>query len=95
MIDKERQPLSTAHPADSSTLPTYMLIFFVLGLVGFGAHGLGDGPEALIIAIVVSAVFFTCFLILFAVYWTGYLMKGHAVWQAGRRSESGGSTGGE
>ncbi|MEU8260457.1 hypothetical protein AB0C02_07535 [Micromonospora sp. NPDC048999] len=78
------------HPADSSTLPIYMAIFLVLGLVGFAAHGLGDGAEALIIASIVSKVFFACFLILFAVYWIGYLLKGHAIWQAERRAESDG-----
>ncbi|MFF0175688.1 hypothetical protein [Micromonospora profundi] len=34
------------HPADSSTLPIYMGVFFVLGLVAFAAHGLADGGEA-------------------------------------------------
>ncbi|MBY8871652.1 hypothetical protein K7640_07315 [Micromonospora sp. PLK6-60] len=96
MIDKDphtpRLP-RVPHPADSPALPTYMLIFFVLGLAGFAAHGLGDGREALIIAIIVSAVFFACFLILFAVYWTGYLLKGHAVWQAERRAGADGAAG--
>ncbi len=65
-----------------------MVIFFVLGLAAFATHGLADGPEAIIIAGIVSKVFFACFLILFAVYWTGYLLKGHAVWQAERQVES-------
>lgn len=59
-----------------------MVLFFVLGLVGFAAHGMADGREGLIFASIVSGVFFACFLILFAIYWIGYLLKGHAIWQA-------------
>ncbi|MBQ1013081.1 hypothetical protein KBX53_19385 [Micromonospora sp. M51] len=84
-------PSRSSHPADSSTLPLYMVLFFVLGLIAFAAHGAGDGREALIIASIVSGVFFACFLILFAVYWIGYLLKEHAVWLAGRQAESGGA----
>ncbi|SCL18151.1 hypothetical protein GA0070616_1444 [Micromonospora nigra] len=70
-----------------------MVIFFVLGLAGSAAHGLADGG-AIIIASIVSGVFFSCFLILFAIYWIGYLLKGHAIWQAERQGESDGpSTG--
>jgi len=91
--------LRRVHPADSSTLPIYMVIFFVLGLVGFAAQGLADGlsdgREALVIASIVSGVFFTCFLILFAIYWTGYLLKGHALWQAERQAESDGPSTGQ
>ncbi|PZG22300.1 hypothetical protein C1I95_05625 [Micromonospora craterilacus] len=72
-----------------------MVIFFVLGLAGFGTHGLADGGEAIIIASIVSGVFFTCFLILFAIYWTGYLLKGHATWQAERQAESDGPSTGQ
>lgn len=78
------------HPADSSTLPLYMVIFFVLGLVSFTAHGLADSREGFVFASVVSGVFFACFLILFAIYWIGYLLKGHAIWQAERQAESNG-----
>jgi len=83
------------HPADSSTLPIYMVIFFVLGLVSSAAHGLANGGEAFVIASIVSGVFFACFLILFAIYWTGYLLKGHAVWQAERQAESDGPSTGQ
>lgn len=72
-----------------------MVLFFVLGLAGFAIHELADGWEALVIASIVSGVFFTCFLILFAIYWTGYLLKGHAVWQAERQPESDGPSTGQ
>ncbi|MFJ6197337.1 hypothetical protein [Micromonospora sp. NPDC092111] len=75
------------HPCDSPALPIYMVIFFVFGLAGFATHGLADGKEALVIASIVSVVFFICFLILFAIYWTGYLLKGHATWHADRQAE--------
>ncbi|MEV1075202.1 hypothetical protein [Micromonospora parva] len=84
-------PSRASHPADSSTLPLYMVLFFVLGLIAFAAHGTGDGREALILASIVSGVFFACFLILFAIYWIGYLLKAHAVWQAERQAEPGGA----
>ncbi|MEW2429214.1 hypothetical protein AB0877_14490 [Micromonospora sp. NPDC047644] len=79
-----------SHPADNSTLPLYMVFFFLLGLVGFAIHGLSDGEGALVLASIVSGVFFACFLILFAVYWVGYLLKGHAIWQAERQAGPGG-----
>jgi hypothetical protein len=72
-----------------------MVLFFALGLAVFAIHGLADGAEALVIASIVSGVFFTCFLILFAIYWTGYLLKGHAVWQAERRAGSDGPSTGQ
>ncbi|MDT0527677.1 hypothetical protein RM555_01595 [Micromonospora sp. DSM 115977] len=97
MIDKDSHAPwlpRVPHPADSPALPIYMVIFFFLGLAGFAAHGLSDGREALVIASIVSGVFFTCFLILFAIYWTGYLLKGHANWQAERQADfDGPSTG--
>ena len=77
-----------SHPADSSTLPLYMVFFFLLGLVGFAIYGLSGGEGALVLASIVSGVFFACFLILFAIYWIGYLLKGHAIWQAERQAES-------
>nr|WP_152332291.1 hypothetical protein [Micromonospora purpureochromogenes] len=81
------------HPADSPALPIYMVIFFFLGLAAFCAHGLVD--NAIIIASIVSGVFFTCFLILFGIYWTGYLLKRHAIWQAERQAESDGPSTGQ
>ncbi|WP_141710512.1 hypothetical protein [Micromonospora saelicesensis] len=83
------------HPADSSTLPLYMVIFFVLGLLGFAAHGLVDGREGFVLASIISGVFFACFLILFAIYWIGYLLKGHAIWQAERQAGSEGPSAGQ
>ncbi|MEU5936185.1 hypothetical protein [Micromonospora sp. NPDC047187] len=68
-----------------------MVIFFFLGLVGFAARGMADGGEGFVLASIVSGVFFACFLILFAIYWIGYLLKGHAVWQAERQAGSDGS----
>ncbi|MFC8296914.1 hypothetical protein [Micromonospora orduensis] len=79
-----------SHPADSSTLPLYMVFFFLLGLGGFAVYGVADGGKALVLAIIVSVVFFTCFLILFTIYWLGYLLKGHASWQAEQRARSAG-----
>ncbi|MCW3838927.1 hypothetical protein ONA70_02305 [Micromonospora yasonensis] len=66
------------HPADSRRLPIYMIIFLVLGIAGFFAHAQADSLKALVFASIISGVFFTCFLIVFAIYWTGYLLKGHA-----------------
>ncbi|MEU8155605.1 hypothetical protein AB0B94_18240 [Micromonospora sp. NPDC048986] len=83
------------HPADSSTLPLYMVIFFFLGLVGLAARGMADGGEGLVLASVVSGVLFACFLILFAIYWIGYLLKGHAIWLAERQAGSDGPSTGQ
>ncbi len=65
-----------------------MVLFFVLGVAGFATHGLADGGEALVFASIVSGVFFTCFLILFAISWTGHLLKEHAIWHAARPAAS-------
>ncbi|RAO00645.1 hypothetical protein GAR05_02103 [Micromonospora saelicesensis] len=72
-----------------------MVIFFVLGLLGFAAHGLVDGREGFVLASIISGVFFACFLILFAIYWIGYLLKGHAIWQAERQAGSEGPSAGQ
>ena len=70
-------------------------LFFLLGLVGFAIYGLSGGEGALVLASIVSGVFFACFLILFAIYWIGYLLKGHAIWQAERQAESDGPSTGQ
>ena len=72
-----------------------MVIFFFLGLVGFAARGMADGGEGLVLASIVSGVFFACFMILFAIYWTGYLLKGHAIWQAERQAQADGPSMGQ
>lgn len=93
MISNDPRPPWTpraSHPADSSTLPLYMVLFFLLGLVGFVTYGLSDGDGAFVLASIVSGVFFTCFLILFTIYWVGYLLKGHAIWQSEREAAPGG-----
>lgn len=71
-----------------------MVLFFLLGVFSFATYGLSDGEGALILASIISGVFFACFLILFAIYWVGYLLKGHASWLAERQADSDGpSTG--
>lgn len=72
-----------------------MVFFFLLGLVGFMIYGLSDGEGALILASIISGVFFACFLILFAIYWIGYLLKGHAIWLAERQAGSDGPSVGQ
>ncbi|MEU7971388.1 hypothetical protein AB0B48_05050 [Micromonospora sp. NPDC049089] len=88
-------PPRDSHPTDSSTLPLYMVLFFVLGVFSFAIYGLSDGEGALILASIISGVFFACFLILFAIYWVGYLLKGHAIWQAERQAASDGPSVGQ
>ncbi|MGW3608261.1 hypothetical protein, partial [Micromonospora sp. NPDC005161] len=41
------------------------------------------------IAAVLAIVLFACFLILFAVFWVGWLMRGHELWRAERRGARG------
>ncbi|MGC4863970.1 hypothetical protein ACLQ3B_00855 [Micromonospora sp. DT53] len=89
------RPPRASHPADSSTLQLYMVLFFLLGLFGFTIYGLSDGEGALVLASIISGLFFACFLILFAIYWIGYLLKGHAIWLAERRAESDGPSRGQ
>lgn len=67
-----------------------MVFFFLLGLVSFAIYGLSDGQGALVLASIISGVSFACFLILFAIYWIGYLLRGHAIWLAEQQAGSGG-----
>ncbi|WP_433649499.1 hypothetical protein ACQP2C_22860 [Micromonospora zamorensis] len=83
-------PPSASHPADNSTLPLYMVLFFLLGVVGFATYGLSGDEGAIALASIISGVFFACFLLLFAIYWVGYLLKGHAIWLAEFQAGAGG-----
>lgn len=92
MINRKPDPAGISrvpHPSDSPALPVLMIVFFLLGLGALSVHGLTDvGMNGIIVNRVVAGVFFACFLILFATYWVGWLLRGHAKWQDDRDSQS-------
>ncbi|MFG3713773.1 hypothetical protein [Micromonospora sp. NPDC047730] len=49
----------------------------------------GDGGRFQPIAAVLAIVLFACFLILFAVFRVGWLMRGHELWREERRRSRG------
>lgn len=75
---------ATPHPAQTPTLPSYMTLFLFLGGAALCLH------EALgvVVASVVGSVLFACFLVLFAVYWLGWMLRGHVQWQESNRGPS-------
>ena len=82
----ERPPVGLVrHPADTRTLPGYMILFLLLGTVAVCSN------EALgvVLASLVAGTLFACFLVLFAVYWLAWLLRGHAAWQDQRRRTDG------
>ena len=81
-MDLPRQP----HPVDRPDIPALMIVSFVLGLLAAMAWN-GNGGRFQPVAAVLAVVFFACFLILFAIYWAGWLMRGHEVWREERRQD--------
>jgi len=64
------------HPVDRPVLPPLMLLFLVLGVVA----AFVVPPAALL--------FFACFVVLFGLYWLGWLLREHELWREGRSQES-------
>jgi len=67
------------HPVDRPTLPILMLVLLVLTV--FGAFGLtgDDGPFPAGAAILVAGAG-ASFLVLLAIYWTAWVVRGHVLW---------------
>lgn len=83
-MDLPRRP----HPVDRRVFPVLMVVSFGLGvLMARGWNG--DGGLFQPVAAVLAVVFFVCFLILFSIYWTGWLMREHEVWREERRHGDG------
>lgn len=69
------------HPVDGPTIPALMALFLILGTAAFCLQEtLGTAFAAIL-----SGGLFACFLILFAVYCSGWLLKGHAAWREYQR----------
>ena len=67
------------HPVDRPALPILMLAFVVLAALGASGWN-GDGgrfqPWAAVMAVVSAA----SFVVLLAIYWTGWVVRGHMLW---------------
>ncbi|MGW9196230.1 hypothetical protein [Micromonospora chersina] len=72
------------HPVDRPALVVSMIACAGLGTLAASGWN-GDGGRFQPVAAVLAVVLFACFLILFAVFWVGWLMRGHEVWREERR----------
>ncbi|MCX4388683.1 hypothetical protein OG777_17320 [Micromonospora peucetia] len=79
------------HPIDRPVITVLMIIFFGLGAVAASGWN-GDGGRFQPIAAVLAVVLFGCFLILFAIFWVGWLMRGHELWREEWRRPGGGNS---
>ena len=80
----EPTPAGTPHPVQTLTLASYMILFLFLGVTAsFLREALG-----VVFASIVSGALFACFLILFGVYWLGWMLRGHVQWQESSRGPS-------
>jgi hypothetical protein len=68
-----------------------MIICAALGVLAVSGWN-GDGGRFQPIAAVLAIVLFACFLILFAVFWAGWLMRGHELWREERQEARGGDS---
>ncbi|MFG3697366.1 hypothetical protein ACGF5C_05515 [Micromonospora sp. NPDC047620] len=76
------------HPVDRPGPVLLMIVCAGLGTVAASGWN-GDGGRIQPIAAVLAIVLFACFLILFAVFWVGWLMRGHELWREERRRSGG------
>ncbi|MEU5942761.1 hypothetical protein ABZ807_27125 [Micromonospora sp. NPDC047548] len=79
------------HPVDRPSLLIVMIICAALGVLAVSGWN-GDGGRFQPIAAVLAIVLFACFLILFAVFWAGWLMRGHELWREERQETRGGDS---
>jgi hypothetical protein len=74
---------SIRHPADLAVLPFMMVVFIALGALGAGQwkdESGGTQPWAVLLALTSAA----SFVVLLAIYWTGWLLRGHTEWRESR-----------
>ncbi|MBB5116177.1 hypothetical protein ACGF5H_13940 [Micromonospora chalcea] len=72
------------HPVDRPGLLISMIVCGGLGTLAASGWN-GDAGRFQPIAAVLAVVLFACFLIMFAVFWVGWLMRGHELWREARR----------
>jgi len=66
------------HPVDRPVLPPLMLLCLLLGAGCTLTRGTANAAP---IIDAIAVVAFGCFLILFAVYWAGWLLREHTRWR--------------
>lgn len=73
------------HPVNRPVLQPLMLLCLVLG----GGFALLHGTEHQSVLFDAAAVTSgACFVILFGLYWLGWLLREHELWRDGRRQEA-------
>jgi ABC-type dipeptide/oligopeptide/nickel transport system permease subunit len=73
------------HPVDRPALPILMLAFLVVTVFGAVVMSTDEGPfpaGAAVLAVGAGA----SFLILLAIYWTAWVVRGHVLWLEERAS---------
>ena len=74
-------------PRVGATLISYMALSLLLSWLIWGSHGLEDGTEWMIFIGIYTGAAVGCFLILFAVYRVGWLLRAHAQWLAEQQED--------
>jgi hypothetical protein len=77
--------LPPSHPVDRPVLQPLMLLCLVVGAGLALFHGV-EHESFLLDALTVVA--FACFVVLFGVYWLGWLLREHDLWREGRKRQS-------
>jgi hypothetical protein len=70
------------HPVDRPVLQPLMLLCLVVGAVSGIFYDTSHGS---LLSGAVAILSFACFLVLFALYWLGWLLREHDLWREGRR----------
>lgn len=64
-----------------------MALSLLLSVLIWGAHGQGAGTGWTIFIGIYTGAAVACFLILFAVYWVGWLLRVHNQWLADEQKD--------
>jgi hypothetical protein len=72
------------HPVDRPVFQPLMLLSAIAGAVFtvFYDANHGSTPYG-----VLAGISFACFVVLFGLYWLGWLLREHELWREGRRQE--------
>ena len=67
------------HPVDRPVLPILMVFFLVLTVFGASVLSEYDGPFPARAAVLTAGAG-ASFLVLLAIYWTAWVVRGHVLW---------------
>jgi hypothetical protein len=78
-----------SHPVSRPMLVQLMICFLVIGgLLTLAGTGRDYDPSFVPLVMTAAKLSFGCFLILFAIYWAGWLVREHVLWRERLRESS-------